>query len=84
MIFVALANLALACWVGASYLDDLPTNPEPRLWLFAHLGLVTSLLTLVLLPSSGLALAALSRISDRSFLVLQTLIWSLFHITLFI
>ena len=82
MLFVALANLILACWIGTSYLDSLPPQPEARLWLFAHAGLVSSILTLVLLPGAALALAALSRISDRAFLVLQSVIWPLFHITL--
>ncbi|HUR29095.1 MAG TPA: sulfatase-like hydrolase/transferase [Planctomycetota bacterium] len=82
MLYVALANVALACWIGTFYLDALPTRPDARLWLFAHAGLVSSMLTLVLVPASGLALAALSRISDRAFLVLQCVTWSLFHITL--
>src|SRR5688500_4563721 len=82
MLFVALANLALSCWIGTSYLDSLPSNPSPRLWWFAHAGLLSSILTLTLLPGSGLALAAISRISDRSFLVLQTLVWSFFQLTL--
>lgn len=84
MLFVGLANLALALLISTSYLDALPKDPSPRLWWFAHAGLVSSLLTLTLLPGLGLALAALSRLGDRSFLVLQSLTWSFFHLTLLI
>ena len=82
MLFVGLANLALACFLGRSYLDALPEHPGARLWWFAHAGLLTSLLTLVLLPGSLLALAAISKLGDRTFFVIQTLTWSLFHVTL--
>src|ERR1700741_4876954 len=84
MLFVGLANLVLACWIGTSYLADLPDDVAPRLWWFAHAGLLSSILTLVLLPGACLALAALSRLTDRAFLVLQTLTWSFFHLTLLI
>src|SRR5688500_12038416 len=84
LLFVGLANLVLACFVGMSYLDALPEDPGAKLWWFAHAGLVSSLLTLVLLPGSFLALAALSRISDRTFVIVQTLTWAFFHLTLFI
>ena len=43
---------------------------------------MTSLLTLLLLPGAFLALAAISRLGDRTFLVLQTVTWSLFQVTL--
>ena len=82
MLFVGLVNLVLACFLGRSYLDALPEHPGPRLWWFAHAGLVTSLLTLTLLPGSFLALAAISKLGDRTFLVLQTVTWSLFQVTL--
>jgi len=84
MLFVGLANLGLALLIGTSYLDAIPEDPAPRLWWFAHAGLVSSLLTLTLLPGLGLAVAALSRLGDRSFLVLQSLTWSFFHLTLII
>jgi phosphoglycerate dehydrogenase-like enzyme len=84
MLFVGLANLGLALLIGTSYLDDLPVDPQPRIWWFAHAGLVSSLLTLTLMPGVGLALAALSRISDRSLVIAQALTWSCFHLTLFI
>ncbi len=83
-LFVGLANLGLACLIGTSYLDSLPPDLGPRLWCFAHAGLLTSLLTLALVPGSFLALAAVSRLGERTFLVAQTLTWSLFHLTLFI
>ncbi len=82
MLFVGLANLALACFIGRSYLDALPDDSGARLWWFAHAGLLTSLLTLLLLPGAFLALAAISRLGDRTFLVLQTVTWSLFQVTL--
>ncbi|MBK8178113.1 MAG: sulfatase-like hydrolase/transferase [Planctomycetes bacterium] len=84
VLFVALANLALACAIGTAYLDSLPEHPGPRLWWFAHAGLVSSMLTLVFVPGACLALAALSRLGDRTLLVGQTLLWSFFHLTLFI
>jgi membrane-anchored protein YejM (alkaline phosphatase superfamily) len=84
VLFVALANLGLACAIGTAYLDALPEHPEPRLWWFAHAGLVSSMLTLVFVPGACLAVAALSRIGDRTLLAIQTLAWAFFQLTLFI
>lgn len=84
MLFVGMANLALACIIGRSYLEFLPPDPAPKLWVFAHAGLLSSLVTLTLLPGLGLGLAAVSKLSDRSFLIVQTIGWSLFQLTLFV
>ena len=43
-----LGNVLLGTLIGLSYLRDAPLHSSPRLWLFAHLGLVSAVATFML------------------------------------
>ncbi len=79
-----LFNIALGALVGLSYLeaDHLPRTP--LLWLFAHLGLVSAVATLSLVPGSLLWLASRSRVSPRALAVLVVVVWTAFLLALVI
>jgi uncharacterized protein len=83
ILFVALANLLLSLWIGTAYLDHLPPSASARIWLFAHLGLVSSLATLTLLPAVLVHLLARLVRSERAFVVVQALVWMLFQVGLY-
>ncbi|MCC7013166.1 MAG: sulfatase-like hydrolase/transferase [Planctomycetes bacterium] len=79
-----LANVALGAIIGLSYLEGLGLEASPRLWVFAHLGLVSTIATMSLVP---LALVwSLARLGVRppTRELAQAVIWMLFQIALVI
>lgn len=78
-----LANLALGTLLGSNWLVHLPEVDSLRLWLFASAALVSSVLTLTLLP--GLACQLAAHLSPRVRLLgfVQAFGWTLFQVLLF-
>lgn len=83
-LFVGLVNLLISLVIGTAYLAHLRNPATPRIWLFAHLGMFTSLVTLVLVPAGFLWLAARSRISTRVLVLSQCTVWMVFQVCLYI
>lgn len=83
-LLLGLANVGLGALIGLSYLDGLPLADSARLWLFAHLGLVSSVATLALIPFGVAWLLARFWPSDRATSLTQASVWTLFHIALVI
>ncbi len=79
-----LFNIALGALVGLSYLEAENVPRSPVLWLFAHLGLVSTVATLALVPGSFLWLAARAGLRSREFGLLAALAWMLFQLALVI
>lgn len=78
-----LANLALGTIVGLNYLAHLPDMGGLKVWLFAIPALVSSILTLTLVPAGLFVLAANFLRSTGGLGTLQAAFWTLFHILLF-
>jgi membrane-anchored protein YejM (alkaline phosphatase superfamily) len=79
-----LGNVLLGTLIGLSYLRDAPLHSSLRLWLFAHLGLVSAVATSSLLPGAIPWLLAKTKIGERSFAGVQAAVWMLFHVGLMI
>ena len=78
-----LANLALGTLVGLNYLAHVPEAKGIKVWIFALPALVSSVLTLTLVPGGLFCLAA-QLVRSTSFLgTLQAAFWTLFQILLF-
>src|SRR5687768_13927649 len=83
-----LGNVVLGSGVGLAYLDGQRLDATLRLWLFAHLGLVSSIATLALVPLalcwlvSRRWLVSRARVGERGFAVAQSVIWMLFQVAL--
>lgn len=77
-----LGNVVLGSGVGLAYLDGQRLDATVRLWLFAHLGLVSSIATLALVPLALCWLVSRAGVRERGFAVAQSVIWMLFQIAL--
>ncbi|MCC6407981.1 MAG: sulfatase-like hydrolase/transferase [Planctomycetes bacterium] len=83
VLLVWLANVALGTLIGTAYLRHLPADASLRLWIFAHFGLVTTIVVLTGIAASVcLAFARFVR-GERRFLLGQALTWMLFHVALY-
>jgi len=78
-----LANLALGTLLGLNYLVHLPEPGEFKVWLFALPALVSSVLTLTLVPGILFVLAAQWLRSTQWLGTLQATFWTVFQILLF-
>lgn len=78
-----LANLALGTIVGLNYLAHLPDAGRLKVWLFALPALVSSVLTLTIVPFGLFALAAQLVRSTSLLGTLQAAFWTLFQVLLF-
>ncbi|MFT5690528.1 MAG: membrane-anchored protein YejM (alkaline phosphatase superfamily), partial [Planctomycetota bacterium] len=78
-----LVNLALGISLGANWLVHLPEVDSARLWLFALGALVSSVLTLTLLPGLiGVGIAHLTP-RVRAFGFVQAFCWTIFQVLVF-
>jgi hypothetical protein len=78
-----LANLLLATLVGLNYLAHVPEARGLKVWLFALPALLSSVLTLTLVPAGLFTLAAQFLRSTNLLGTLQAAFWTLFLILLF-
>lgn len=78
-----LANLPIAFLIGTSYLVYVPETESVRLWLFAHLGLLSALATMALAPLALLLLLGRWLRSPRGFGVANSVAWMFFHVFLY-
>jgi len=78
-----LANLALGTIVGLNYLAHVPEARGLKVWLFALPALISSVLTLTLVPAGLFTLAAHCLRSVGLLGTLQASFWTLFQILLF-
>lgn len=79
-----LLNIALGSVIGLAYLKGLASDAEPRLWAFAHLGLVSAVATFSLAPA--VCIWALRRAHLRAAFVRvgEISIWTLFQLALLV
>jgi hypothetical protein len=78
-----LANLALGTLVGLNYLAHLPDARSLKIWLFAVPALISSILTLTLVPAGLFTLAAHCLRSTQLLGTVQAAFWTLFQVLLF-
>jgi membrane-anchored protein YejM (alkaline phosphatase superfamily) len=78
-----LANLAFGLALGLNYLVHLPEAHGLKVWLFALPALVSSVLTLTLVPAGLFVLAAQFLRSTSLLGTVQAAFWTLFQILLF-
>ena len=78
-----LANLGLGTLVGLNYLVHLPEVRSLKVWAFALLALISSVLTLALVPGALFSLAAQFVRSTSLLGTIQAAFWTLFQILLF-
>jgi uncharacterized protein len=78
-----LANLAFGTALGSNYLHHLPEAGSVKVWLFALPALVSSVLTLTIVPFGLFALAAQFVRSTSLLGTVQAAFWTLFQILLF-
>jgi membrane-anchored protein YejM (alkaline phosphatase superfamily) len=78
-----LANLALGTLLGLNYLVHVPEARGLKVWLFALPALVSSVLTLTLVPAGLFALAAQFVRSTNLLGTLQAAFWTVFQVLLF-
>jgi membrane-anchored protein YejM (alkaline phosphatase superfamily) len=78
-----LANLALGTIVGFNYLAHVPEARGLKVWLFALPALISSVLTLTLVPAGMFALAAHFLRPVGLLGTVQAAFWTLFQILLF-
>ncbi len=78
-----LANLALAAAVGINYLVHVPDTPSPKAWLFALPALVSTALSLTIVP--GVLFVGLAHFLRSPGLLagIQASFWTVFHVLLF-
>src|SRR5688572_13279234 len=79
-----LANLLFGTIVGLNYLAHVPEAHGARVWLFAFPALVSSVLTLTLVPAGLFTLAAHFLRSVGLLGTVQAAFWTLFQILLFV
>jgi len=77
------ANLLLGALVGSNYLAHLPEAGSLKVWLFAVPALLSSVLTLTLVPAALFLLAARCLRSVHTLGTLQAAFWAVFHTLLF-
>ncbi len=78
-----LANIGIAMIVGSNYLAHVPHDEHPRLWLFALPALVSSILTLTLVPGLLFVLAAHLFRQVRVLAYAQAVLWTVFQVLLY-
>jgi hypothetical protein len=78
-----LANLALGLLLGLNYLAHVPEARGLKVWLFALPALVSSVLTLTLVPAGIFALAAHCLRTTGLLGTVQAAFWTVFQILLF-
>lgn len=78
-----LANLAFGTVVGLNYLVHVPEARGLKVWLFALPALVSSVLTLTLVPAALFTLAAHCLRSTNLLGTIQAAFWTLFQVLLF-
>ena len=78
-----LANLAIGVLLGLNYLAHLPDTKGLKVWLFAIPALISSVLTLTLVPAGLFTLAAHLVRSTQRLGTVQAAFWTLFQILLF-
>src|SRR5262245_32867796 len=78
-----LANLALGVLLGLNYLAHLPNTHELKVWLFAVPALISSVLTLTLVPAGLFTVSAQFVRSSQLLGTIQAAFWTLFQILLF-
>ena len=83
-VWLWLVNIALGALVGLSYLEAEHLPRSPALWLFAHLGLLSAVATLSLVPGTLVWLLARSRLRPRALGFAAALVWMLFLLALVI
>jgi membrane-anchored protein YejM (alkaline phosphatase superfamily) len=83
VVLLWLANLAFGTLVGSSYLAHVPDAEGLRVWLFALPALVSSVLTLTLVPGALFLLASQLVRSTQRLGTLQAAFWTLFQVLLF-
>lgn len=79
-----LFNIAVGALVGLSYLEAEHLPRSPALWLFAHLGLLSAVATLSLVPGALVWLAVRSRLRPRGLAAVAASTWMLFLLALVI
>jgi uncharacterized protein len=77
-----LGNVVLGSGVGLAYLEGQRVDTTLRLWVFAHLGLVSSIATLALVPLAVCWLVSRAGVRERGFAIAQSVIWMLFQVAL--
>jgi membrane-anchored protein YejM (alkaline phosphatase superfamily) len=82
-LWIWLANVFFGALIGRAYLRDLPAPETMRVALFAHLGLLSTVLTWTLPLGLGLLLLAGSRARNRSVGNAGALLWTLFQLALY-
>lgn len=83
VVLLWLANLAIGTVVGSSYLVHVPAAEGMRVWIFALPALVSSVLTLTLVPGTLFLLAGQLVRSTQRLGTLQAAFWTLFQVLLF-
>jgi membrane-anchored protein YejM (alkaline phosphatase superfamily) len=83
VVLLWLANLAIGTVVGSSYLVHVPDADGWRVWLFALPALVSSVLTLTLVPGTLFLVAGQLVRSTQRLGTLQAAFWTLFQVLLF-
>ncbi len=78
-----LANLAIGTIVGLNYLVHVPEAHGLKVWAFALPALVSSVLTLTLVPAGSFVLAAHCLRSTSLLGTVQAAFWTLFQVLLF-
>ncbi len=77
-----LGNVLLGTLIGLAYLREAPLHASLRLWMFEHLGLLSAIGTTSLIPGAIPWLLARTRIGERSFAIVQALVWMFFQVAL--
>ncbi|MCE9595442.1 MAG: sulfatase-like hydrolase/transferase [Planctomycetes bacterium] len=83
VLLVWLCNVGIGTVIGAAYLRHLPANESVRLWIFAHFGLVSTIVTLTAIGAAICLVLARTIRGERAFLAAQSAVWMFFHIALY-
>lgn len=83
VVLLWLANLAIGTVVGSSYLVHVPDADGLRMWLFALPALLSSVLTLTLVPATLFLVAGHLVRSTQRLGTVQAAFWTLFQVLLF-
>ncbi len=79
-----LFNIALGSLIGLAYLDGFELGSAPRLWVFAHFGLVSAVATFSLLPAACIAALRRTRLRARFVRSGEIALWTAFQLALLV
>jgi membrane-anchored protein YejM (alkaline phosphatase superfamily) len=79
-----LLNIALGSLIGLAYLESFELDSAPRLWVFAHFGLVSAVATFSLLPAACIAALRRTRLGPRVVRGGEVALWTLFQLALLV